>query len=179
MLAGPSMAIFEVRSRHNIPLRHLSKGRTFDDEAMDALREHTDFGKRGCYVFGISYPTGSLPIYVGKTEEQSFASRAFSNDKLLRIQNFMNSQLRDYKLVIYLISQTESRGAPNIRDIDVIESWLIYHARQRNAELVNKRKVANSVYLGPTLQIVYLHNNFPRGNAPSVVRDFKQMMGIA
>ena len=87
------MAVFEVSVRHSVPLMQLMRGQAFDEEVLDRLRRERDFEKRGCYVFSVDYPAGSMPAYVGKTQDQSFGSRAFAADTRLRLQNHLNTRI--------------------------------------------------------------------------------------
>lgn len=171
------MAVFEVVASYDVPLRKIAHGQVFDDEGIKELGCLKDFQKRGCYIFCINYPNGKIPIYVGKTQDRSFGSRAFSADNRLRTQDYLNSLQKLYSMSIFLVAQKSAPGAPNIRDIDRIESWLISKARQRNPNLLNKRKVGNIV-IAQQLEIAHLLKSRVRGKPPRVVSDFKSMMGL-
>jgi hypothetical protein len=132
----------------------------------------------GLYVFAIRRQRGSgLPWYVGKNEGQeqgSLYKEALTNDKLRKYARALTEEGSGNALLFFL-SPTDRRSD----NIDDLEKFLIWLARQRNPRLLNKRKVRL------TPQSLYDHLlrhkiagvlNAGPGN-PGAAGSFKKMIG--
>ncbi len=170
------MAIFEIKAKHTVPIIQLERGSAIDAAELDEMRKHPDFQQYGCYVYSIAFPTGAMPIYVGKAQDQCFSSRTFSADNRLRVQNSINDYQRKYPLAVWLVAQQNNRGAPNKSEIDHIECWLIYKATERNPDgLLNKHRAGFNPH---DLKIAHILTHIPPGRTPNLVVEFKNMMGL-
>jgi hypothetical protein len=102
-------------------------------------------GALGCYVFGVvtSGTDRVAPWYVGKTNNQGFASECFTPHK----RNHYSEALNHYdraKPQLYLIAQFTGDGDRLSRGssgpaIDFLETYLIGLALRANEDLLNKK----------------------------------------
>jgi hypothetical protein len=115
------MADWIVSGPYKVPVATLPSGANFvDDAKLEELEaESQEFGKPGVYIFGLR-SRGILPIYVGMTQSTSLINEAFENDKLQKINRYINEHPHG-TLLIYLITQVRSSGRPNLSDIERIE----------------------------------------------------------
>ena len=140
------------------------------------LAVHTRAG--GIYVFAIRRQRGSgLPWYVGKNEgkeQGSLYKEALTNDKLRKYASALAEEGSGTALLFFL-SPTDRRSD----NIDNLEKFLIWLARQRNPRLLNKRKVR----LTPQSLYDHLRRHRIKGvlNAdpgnPGTAGSFKRMIG--
>ena len=99
------MADWIVSGPFEVPVDTLPSGGHFIDEPRlsEFAEESKEFDKPGVYVFGLR-SRGTLPIYVGKTESQTLFREAFKNDKLQKINKYINEHPHG-SLLIYLVTQ--------------------------------------------------------------------------
>ena len=158
-----------------IKVRCVDKKRSL--ELFSNLPVHTRAG--GLYVFAIRRQSGSgVPWYVGKNEgrkQGSLYKEALTNDKLRKYARALTEEGSGTALLFFL--SPEDRRSDNIDDL---EKFLIWLARQRNPRLLNEKKVRL------TPQSLYDHlqrhrikgvlNAHP-GNPGAAGDDFKKMIG--
>lgn len=99
----------------------------------------------GCYVFTIRAGRGTLPWYVGKTEQRTFSKECLIDRNILMLNDLLHNRLRGRPELFLLpqvtpgggfVSPTKSKKPP----IDFLESMLIGMGVQRNKDLVNINK---------------------------------------
>jgi hypothetical protein len=135
------MKEFTVQGPFDVPLEPNKGGKMVarDLEAL-WLGVGDARGKKGVYVFAIRAGKGYTPIYVGKTDAQTFESETFT--KRNRADHY-NPALLDYRKgqpVLFLIIHPEGKGAINKTCIDGIETFVIDIASIKNGDLSNVRK---------------------------------------
>jgi len=93
----------------------------------------------GLYIFVISQRGGAgIPWYVGKTEargESSLVNEALHRDKLRKYARALAEEGSGAARLYFLIPQRGNDG-----NIDDLETFLIWLARQQNPRLLNERK---------------------------------------
>lgn len=101
---------------------------------------------RGCYIFALRSPNGTMPWYVGKAASNSFAGECLQPHKIVHYNN--SFQGRRYSPQLFFIPKytaggkyaAQSKNAQH--DIDFLETYLIGLALKRNSELQNIAKTA-------------------------------------
>jgi hypothetical protein len=177
---------FQIDGPHKVGLEYVSdkasaiKVRCVDKKKSLAIFRgfpvHTRAG--GLYVFAIRRQAGSgLPWYVGKNEgraQGSLYKESLTNDKLRKYARALAEEGSGTALLFFL--SPEDRRSDNI---DELEKFLIWLARQRNPRLLNRRKVR----LTPESLYDHLQRHSIKGvlNAgpgnPGTAVPFKRMIG--
>jgi hypothetical protein len=174
---------FRIGGPFDVPTTGPTGWRRIDEYELEgfwsgAPREWADL--IGCYVFGLRVPRGAIyPIYVGKTNSQTFARECFHSDKLVKVQNGMTGN--SGSLVLFFAGRERSRRNESGRDIRKLEKYLIRHAAMRLEEagrsdlLVNKHHAE----LKDRFAIQGVHRNPDgRSTTPTSSREFQRAMGI-
>jgi len=128
---GPFDVPFEPDKQGKMVAKDLS---AFWDKVGDCR------ARKGVYVFAVRASKGYTPIYVGKTDRQTFEDEAFTRHNLA---THYNPALLDYRkgcAVLFLIAHPFARGAPNKLCIDEIETFMIDLGSIKNTNLSNVRK---------------------------------------
>lgn len=148
---------------------------TFWSRAEEELEEGIS-GAIGCYIFSIRAGRGALPWYVGLAEKQSFRKESFTSHKL----NHYNNAIADRNgtpLLTLIVKRTQSQKIVNPtgnahRDIQLLETMLIFTCLRRNPNLFNVRDTT----LFREMVVPGLLNT-RQGKIPSSVSDFKLLIG--
>jgi hypothetical protein len=136
------MKEFTVQGPFPIPLEPNRGGKMVSKDLKEFWQEVVGQAarKKGVYVFAIRAGTGFTPVYVGKTEAQTFEYEAFS--KTNRADHY-NPALLDYRSgnpVLFLVIHPDGKGAVNKNYVDQIETFVIDIASIKNPDLSNVRK---------------------------------------
>ena len=132
----------------------------------------------GLYVFVVRRRAGpGLPWYVGKNEgreQGSLYKEALTNDKLRKYASALAEEGSGTARLYFL--SPKDRRSDNINDL---EKFLIWLARQRNPRLLNKRKIRltpQSLYEHLQRHTINGVLNAQPGN-PGIAGRFKSMIG--
>lgn len=140
---------------------------------MPALfQQSSAFSKKGCYVFAVGAPRGCTPIYVGRTTKSSLKKEAFNDRNQKVIDRYLNDRAKHRDLLIFLITQSTSKGKPNLSAIGEIEDFLIANAAVKNKQLINKKGVVKEKW---SIRGVY---NTGIGKPENAARQLKAALGI-
>ena len=174
------------RWTHKVQLEYLSdKSSAIEVRCVDKKKSLTSFSNLavhtragGLYVFAIRPKGGSgVPWYVGKNEggeQGSLYKEALTPDKLRKYARALAEEGSGTALLFFL--SPEDRRSDNIDDLEMFLIWL---ARQRNPRLLNKRKVRltpQSLYDHLRQHKIKSVLNADPGN-PRAATPFKKMIG--
>ena len=178
---------FQINGPYKLQLKYLSdeasaiRVRCVDkDRSIQNLR-HRPIGRSagGLYIFAIRRQRGSgIPWYVGKNEgreQDTLYKESLTNEKLRKYARALAEEESGTALLFFL--SPEDRRSDNIPEL---ETFLIWLARQRNPQLVNKRKVRltpkslNEHLRGHRIAGVL---NAHAGNPGSAANAFKKRIG--
>jgi hypothetical protein len=178
---------FRIYYRAKVVLKTLSDPhadvsvRYVDKEKMsEFLNDKIKSPLGGLYVFTISQRGGvGIPWYVGKTEapgESSLVREALHRDKLRKYARALAEEESGAARLYFLIPQRGNDG-----NIDDLETFLIWLARQQNPRLLNKRKFKLTPkelqdHFGRH-RIAGVMNTGP-GQPPNGAIRFRQMIGL-
>lgn len=167
------MSNFVVTDPFEVPIQELPRGVVIDEKELKKFWGGIkDRNSPGCYVFAIrSSGRGFMPVYVGKSEEQSLERESF-NGRNLKSLNLELASRKKGKLYIFLVVQVKGKGKWNKKEIGEIEELLIACAAEKNNELINSRLIPK-----PTYRIKGLVNAKP-GESSNTTREFRQMIGL-
>ena len=172
------MAQFEVSEFYPINMeKNKSGSRSIDTNFIkNSLKANkTEFEKllnsNGVYVFSTKAGKGRKPWYVGKAVRRNFGKEAFNARNCLALNKVVNN--RKGTLEVSFITQSRSRGKPNLSQISEIEYLLIGHAAERNRELLNIQNINQTDKF--SIKNVY---NSGRGRSNTYEADFKKLMGL-
>lgn len=107
----------------------------------------------GCYVFALRSSRGTVPWYVGMTENRTFKAESLDYHKLDRYNDvLLNRKGRPLLFLIAKKTKLERFAKPSTtkqHDIRFLETYLIGHALNRNPNLANqhKTKFLKSMYV--------------------------------
>jgi hypothetical protein len=100
---------------------------------------------KGCYVFGIQSSGGPriTPWYIGKTNNQTFATECFKAHQRNHYWRALSRRKRKRPYLFFLAALTKGGRRfsknRNARKIDFLETYLIGLGLRANANLLNKR----------------------------------------
>lgn len=134
------MAEFVVSGPYVVPIYQGRNGRIVrEEEGRSFFAHHPSLvTKRGCYIFAMRSGGGITPTYVGKATK-SFGQECFTAHKLGKC----NQTLVDYgqgTLVVFLFEPSAIKGKPPVREIGLLENFLIQTALSVNDELLNVKQ---------------------------------------
>jgi hypothetical protein len=135
------MKAFAVHGPFEVPFEP-NKGGKMVAKDLSALWDDVGANRhgKGVYVFAVRAGKGYTPIYVGKTDTQTFEGEAFT---VTNRANHYNPALLDYdrgKAVLFLIVHPSGKGAVNKKFINEIETFMIDIASIKNPDLSNVKK---------------------------------------
>lgn len=108
------------------------------DNIKEFWEEYPDFAKlKGCYVFALK-KRRPVPFYIGKATK-NFSQEIFTAHKIEKYNSVLHSHSLGYP-VFYFVIHPNSKGIPNRKAIDEIETYLIQSALIVNPELKNLQK---------------------------------------
>ena len=129
--------LFEVHGPFAVPLYKGRNNRLVRAEEGKAFfSEHPRLSTRkGCYVFAMRAGRGLTPVYVGSATTE-FGQECFTPHKLGKC----NEALADYRrgrLVCFLVVAPVQRGRPGVKEIRLLETFLIQAGVVANENLLN------------------------------------------
>jgi hypothetical protein len=139
---------FQINGPYKLHLKYLSdeasgiRVRCVDKNKSIRDLRHRTVGRRagGLYIFAIRRQRGAgIPWYVGKNEgkhQGSLYIESLTNEKLKKYARALAEEGSGTPLLFFL--SPEDRRSDNISEL---ETFLIWLARQRNPQLINKKKV--------------------------------------
>ncbi|MBI5969993.1 MAG: hypothetical protein HY884_02430 [Deltaproteobacteria bacterium] len=127
--------------------------------------------ERGCYLFGIKVSKGYRPIYVGKTNKQTFEKEAFACHKfVIYLETVMN---RKGTPIIFFVKRVQSgRGKAHESSVSELEKTLIRIAAVKNPELENIHHKHSQKW-----EITGVMNS-GQGKPSVQAAEFKKMLGL-
>lgn len=132
------MRVFDVHGPFTVPTYNGKAAKIVDSEALAGFWETTQLAmKRGCYVFAVRAGKGIRPVYVGRATK-TFIKEVFAPHKLEKYQRCL-ADFHKGTPILFLLTATTSKGAPNISAIHELEEYLIQTAVSRNPHLLNVR----------------------------------------
>lgn len=154
-----------------------------DKESLNGFWDRVDreieeglSGAIGCYIFSIRAGKGALPWYVGKAERQSFRKECFTSHKLVHYNNVVAAR-KGTPLLTLVAKYTPGKKlvgptGNGHRDVEFLETLLIAHCLDRNADLCNKKdtKLVREM-------VVHGLMNTPQGKTTSSVANFRNLIG--
>ena len=151
--------------------------RTLSPVSIKTFKDSAPATKSGVYIFSLTTTGAPKPWYVGLTKNQSLAAEAMTPDKLRKYSSAMFG--RKGKPSIMLLTPCTK---PSMKDIDGLETLLIWMARAKNPLLLNERKIS-----GDPKSIIALVNkisvkgvlNPTAGQPTNAAKAFRAMMGLA
>jgi len=127
--------------------------------------------ERGCYLFGRRAGKGYTPIYVGKTNKQTFEKEAFASSKMsIYLEAVIN---RNGTPVIFFVKRVQSgSGKAHEKSVSEVEKLLIRIAVVKNPKLVNKHYAKTTEW-----EITGVMNS-GKGQPSVAAVVFKTMLGL-
>jgi hypothetical protein len=132
----------------------------------------------GVYIFAIGKQGGAgaiLPWYVGKTEKSNLGKESLHADKLRKYATAIEREGGGTPMLYFLLPE----NGWDKKQIDKLETFLIWLARQRNPGLLNERKNLSPNQLESMLRTVRVYGlqENRTGPASAATNSFRRMIG--